>query len=298
MNDCPQVRAKLHEWVDRELDREPAAHVARHVEACPPCAEIARSIQSLKNLVRAKAGAVPVPDRLAARVRDAIALEAGRAGRSRILSLRPARWLAAATLAAAFLIVGLPAALDFLRSSGLFSKGLRSNDLHAQVTDQALNSHLRSLFAEDLPRFRCLSKMEAEQSLSDQLGFAVRLPEFCNVRTCLKGVSIEECDGVRIGKVFYRLDGEEFSLFVVPASMRGGTSLCCCRHGPKLHIYCTREKDYCFTFVTALADQPFQELLEPALRRTIQIHRAPAATIEPGTTIPAPAPGAGETQGE
>jgi len=283
MTDCPRIRERLHEWVDRELDREPAAEVARHVEACPCCAEVARSIRNLKSLVKAKAGAVPVPERLAARVRESIALEAGRAGRARVLRLHPGRWLAAAALAAAFLIIGLPAALDFIRSAGG-----RANDLHAQVTDQALTSHLRSVFAEDLPRYRCLSRPEAERILTEQLGVAVRLPEFCAERTCVKGVSIEQCDGLRVGKVFYRVDGEEFSLFVAPAAMRGGTALCCCHAGQRLHVYCTREKDYCFTFVTSLADEPFLALLEPALRREIEMHRPPAATE--------PVPGAPEKE--
>lgn len=285
MSDCPQIREKLHDWVDRELDREPAAEVARHVEACPRCAEVARSIRSLKGLVRAKAGAVPVPERLAARVRETIALEAGRAGRSRVLRLRPARWIAAAGLAAAILIVGLPVGLDFLRS-----RGLRSNDLHAQVTDEALASHLRSLGAEDLPRYRCMTREEAEKSLSEQLGFAVRLPKFCNVRSCVKGVSILEFHGIRVGKVFYRLDGEDFSLFVVPAAMRGGTALCCCHEGQRLHVYCTKEEGYCLTYVTTLADEPFQQFLEPALRRTVPFHRAPADPA--ATTAPPPAEGA------
>ena len=77
MNDCQRTREQIHDWVDRELDREPAAEIARHIEDCSKCAEIASSIQSLKHLVRAKAGVGTgsVPPRLETRVREAIALE-------------------------------------------------------------------------------------------------------------------------------------------------------------------------------------------------------------------------------
>ncbi len=269
MNECPQVREQLHDWVDRELDHEPAARVAHHLEACMGCAEIARSIQSLKLLVRAKAGNVPLPVGLETRVRESVALESTRKPRARVLRIPipSARWVAAA----AVLVIGASLSVPILFPG----------DLHAQVTEQALYSHMRSIGQEDTPRFQCMSREEAEDSLREQLRLAVSLPEFPIDRACVKGVSVEDFGGKKVGKVFYTLDGEEFSLFVVPGSMRGGTSLCCCHSGQRLHVYCTNEGSYCFTFVTTIDREPFRgNLLEPALHRAIQIHRAETPTGE------------------
>jgi anti-sigma factor RsiW len=270
MSDCSPYEGQLHDWVDRELDREPASAVARHVEVCPRCAEIVKGIRHLKALVRSKARQVSLPEKLESKVREAIALESLRVQRRRVIQLpmRSLRWAAAAVI----VVVG--ATLGF--------QLIHPNDLHAQMTEWALDSHLRTLGVEDLPRFQCMRRGEVEKVLSDGLGFAVKLPEFPNDRVCLKGVSVEDADGYKVGKVFYRLDGEEFSLFVLPAAMRGGEALCCCHSGKKLKVYCSREEHYCFTYVTTVEGEKFRsELLEPALHRAIQIHRPRVLMPEP-----------------
>lgn len=259
MNDCPSVQDRLHDWIDLELDSGDAAEIARHVDGCSACAEIARAIRSLKTLVRQKAERPTLPPRLEARVREAIALESLRAERSRIIQfpLRRLRW------AAAFVIL--------VAGAVMVSQLFAPKDLHAEITESALASHLESLGAEDLPRYSCMSTTEVEQSLEQQLGYPVDLPDF-PAGVCLKGLSVKQFHGHQVGKVYYEIDDQPFSLFVVPAEMRGGTVLCCCHKGQKLRVYCTSEGDYCLTFVTTIDREIFQTtLLEPALNRKFRI---------------------------
>ena len=281
--ECAETRERLHEWVDRELDRDIASRVAKHVDGCMACTEITRSIQSLKQLLRTKARTVQTPPRLESKVREAIALETLRAERARIIHLpRPrARWVAAAAL----LLVMIPFAMI----------GLRNQNLHADVTEEAFNSHMLSVAMESMPRYQCMSQEEAEKNLAEELGLDVRLPQFKKGRVCLKGVTYENLGGVKAGKLFYHLDGEEFSLFVVPQKMRGGNVLCCCRNGNRYNVFCSNEGEYCFTYVTKLDGERFrQEVLEPALDRAIEFSergreklksRAESATDELPPTI-------------
>ena len=256
--DCPEIREQLHEWIDRELDRDVASVVAKHVDTCMSCAEVARSIQHLKTLVRTKAIETPMPPRLEAKVREAIALETLQAERKKVIQLPMARvrWIAAAALVA----VMLPIAIFGL-----------TRDLHAQVTEAAFRSHLESIGGICNPRYQCMCRTSAEKSLADHLGIDVRLPEFEKGKVCLKGVSKVNLDGTEAGKVFYEIDGGTFSLFVIPQKIRGGESLCFCKPGKKLNVFCSNEGDYCFTYVTELEGEAFRtEILEPALKRAIE----------------------------
>lgn len=257
--DCSAVKEQLHDWVDRELDRDVASVVAKHVDGCHDCAEVARSIQHLKTLLRTKATEVPIPPRLESKVREAIALETLRAARKKVIHMPVSgvRWAAAATI---LIVMG---AVTFI--------GVTKTDLHAQVTEGALQSHLESLGSVSLPRFQCLSRKKAEKSLFDQLGVEVRLPEFPAGRVCIRGVSLVSLKGHPAGKVFYHLDGGEFSLFVVAQKVRGGDALCCCESGPQLKVFCSNEGKYCFIYVTELDGEAFRtQLLEPALKRAIE----------------------------
>ena len=263
--ECAPFEDRLHDWVDRELDRDEATDVAKHVDSCARCTEIVRSVQNLKALLRTKATEVSVPARLESRVREAIALETlhSKKKRAKITPLSAARkrWIAAA----AVLILTIPALVIYLTTP----------DLHAQITQAALDSHTRSLSGESMPRYHCMSQEEAESSLSDVLKLDVKLPEFAEGRVCVKGVGFETHSGVKVGKVFYKLDDKDFSLFIVPSNMRGGKALCCCYQNSRLNIFCSNEGGYCFTYVTELDAEKFRtEVLVPALKRAIQFPKA------------------------
>ena len=168
------------------------------------------------------------------------------------------------------LLWGSAAALIIVAVAGLFPI-FNTPNLHAGVTKQALVSHMNSIHLEDQPRFHCISREEAQKSLQEQLGQPIQLPFFVGARVCLSGVSIHQFDQVRVGKVHYLLDGQQFSLFVIPVKIRTGTTLCCCHAGQELKVFCSNEGEYCFTYVTNMPGEQFRsEILEPALRRSIE----------------------------
>ena len=152
---------------------------------------------------------------------------------------------------------------------------LTTPDLHAEITRAALDSHARTMSGESMPRYHCMTQEEAESSLKDVLKLDIQLPEFAAERVCLKGVGFETHSGVKVGKVFYKLDDNDFSLFIVPNNMRGGKALCCCYQNSQLNIFCSNEGGYCFTYVTELGAEEFRaRVLEPALKRAIQFPKA------------------------
>ena len=55
MNDCIRYQEKLHDWVDQELDLPTSEEIQLHLSQCPQCADAAKGIQHMKELVRSKA---------------------------------------------------------------------------------------------------------------------------------------------------------------------------------------------------------------------------------------------------
>lgn len=48
--ECPDVFPLLSEFMDEELDADFMQKVKRHVEDCPPCRNLLRSLETTKNL--------------------------------------------------------------------------------------------------------------------------------------------------------------------------------------------------------------------------------------------------------
>ena len=132
--DCGEVRQRLHEWIDGELDDETQWHFKNHLHECPECSRQAKSGERLKHLVRVKARREPLPPGLAERVRGSLATETV-AGSWATSGATRRMWKSAAALAlAAF--VPLIALVLWPKKTSL---------VHAEVAEESLGRHLRFL---------------------------------------------------------------------------------------------------------------------------------------------------------
>jgi len=50
--DCVEIKARLEQFVDRELSSDEAAEVQAHLDACPPCVHLYHFEVSMRRLVR------------------------------------------------------------------------------------------------------------------------------------------------------------------------------------------------------------------------------------------------------
>jgi hypothetical protein len=93
---CTQFRDALDCYLDRELAPEAMAAADRHRADCPTCGRLAATARELKTSVKRTVEAVPVPDRLEARVRLATAPR----------WTRPRAWLPAAAAVILMVLAG------------------------------------------------------------------------------------------------------------------------------------------------------------------------------------------------
>lgn len=247
MNDCRDIRERLHEWVDGELDPSLAEEVHRHIDVCIDCSDTASAIEKIKLLVQSKAHRVELPSDLEARIQNSLTIEAHRMGTSKRSSLST-RWLlaAAAVLVPLFLLPFFP---------GL----LVSDELHAQVAEEVLDSHLRTVMEGELPQILCDTSEKAVAVLGKRLGVDVTLPNFPDEVGGLLGLSFVECCGIEVGKAFYNLNGDPLSLFVVPMDCKEKTTLCCCKRGKNYSVLCNSREGYCLVMATGLSPEDFKD---------------------------------------
>ena len=65
---CPQARFLLYAHLDRELSRNDAEELARHLALCSPCTARADSARSLARILRSRLDRAPAPLRLRSRL--------------------------------------------------------------------------------------------------------------------------------------------------------------------------------------------------------------------------------------
>lgn len=78
MNDCLHYQEKLHDWVDQELDAPTSEEIDLHLSHCPQCADAAKGIQHMKQLIRSKAWKPQTPENLRVGVQEMLTVESTR----------------------------------------------------------------------------------------------------------------------------------------------------------------------------------------------------------------------------
>ncbi len=76
--DCRETRERLSDFRDGSLSGTAAEELSRHLGECPGCAEIARSLDAVREGLRSLPP-VPAPPELLSRIREAVAAEGGSA---------------------------------------------------------------------------------------------------------------------------------------------------------------------------------------------------------------------------
>ncbi len=241
MNDCIRFQDKLHDWVDLELDLPTSEEIDLHLSRCPHCADTAKGIRHMKQLVKAKAWQPKTPENLRQGVQQMLAVETNRrsgprwAGRT-VLPL--------AATAALILILVTP---DFFYPSGSHSS------LDASViSDPVFNSHLRTLSGDDQPTALFQSHDSASRYVTNIINRTVMVPQFENFH--IWGVSVLKVGQHEIPKVFYKGTDSHLSLFVVCMDHETSTGIHPIKHGIEFTVYCFPGIDYCC--VLATSDHP------------------------------------------
>lgn len=79
--DCSKTRERLSDFLDGSLSGTVGKEISRHLGECPGCAEVARSLDAVREGLR-NLPPVPAPPELLGRIREAVAAEGGAAGGS------------------------------------------------------------------------------------------------------------------------------------------------------------------------------------------------------------------------
>ena len=243
MDDCIRYQEKLHEWVDQELDLPISEDIDLHVSRCPHCADTAKGIRHMKELVKCKAFRPEVPQRLRGNIEQMINLES----RRKIVS----RWsgrsiLPLASTAALILVFVFPILSDnFSKPSSLDA---------SVISDYVFNSHVRSLNGDDKPSALFECPIQAGQFISGVFDRQVKLPVLDTFS--IWGVSMETIDGSEIPKVFYRGEEQHISLFLVCMPHVPSKGIHPLKQGSNFGIYCFPGSDFCCLLATS--EQPAQ----------------------------------------
>lgn len=243
MNDCIRYQEKLHDWVDQELDLPTSEEVHLHLSRCPQCADAAKGIQHMKELVRSKAWKPDTPPSLRQGVQEMLAVETSRQ--------QPLRWSGRTVLP----LAATAALILVLLTPGFFDSRVSNSQLDAKViSEPVFNSHLQSLSGDDLPEALFGQTEDASRYVSKLLNCPVRIPEFENFS--LWGVSVLEIGKHEIPKVFYRGADSHLSLFLVCMKHDSSTGIHTLRNGVRFAVYCFPGANYCC--VLATSDHPSQ----------------------------------------
>ncbi len=77
--DCRETRERLSDFQDGSLSGPAEDEISRHLGECPGCAEVARSLDTVREGLR-RLPPIPAPPELPGRIREAVAAESGRGG--------------------------------------------------------------------------------------------------------------------------------------------------------------------------------------------------------------------------
>ncbi|OUU23475.1 MAG: hypothetical protein CBC13_05400 [Planctomycetia bacterium TMED53] len=237
MSDCIRFQDKLHDWVDQELDLPTSEEIDLHVARCPQCADAAKGIRHMKQLIKAKAWQPEAPNNLKQGVQQMLALES---------SKPKSRWsgitiLPLAATAALILVLLTPQFFNSPASSGTLDASV--------ISDPVFNSHLRTLSGDDQPTALFQSHESASSYVSNLIDRAVVIPRFENFS--IWGVSVLEVGQHEIPKVFYRGAGSHLSLFLVCMEHETSSGIHPLKHGVSFTVYCFPGVDFCCLLATS-----------------------------------------------
>ena len=237
MSDCQRVIDRLAAYVDRLLGPDEHADIDRHLNACPPCRQLAAREQGGHIVLRNQAArlrSTPLPPGLRTRCE---ALARGHAAIPRRWSL-PFR-LSLADWRSTLVPTVLGAIFLVFTASALLSLATRGSDtvLAAQLTADHSKCFLMAGTEASADAH------DVERMLAARFGWNIHVPpsspaagvQLVGARRCLYA------DGL-IPHVMYRVNGHDLSLYVLNGVMRRPSDLVTLGH--RSHIWTRNAKTY------------------------------------------------------
>lgn len=211
--ECEQVRARVHAYVDGELDVLAAQEIEAHLPGCPACARAIRDQSDLSALIRDRAEYFAAPPGLTERVRAGLA-SADAGGPRRTLRSRTRReWLA----------VGLALAATVLLTWAVTYMDLR------RVPEQTLEreviaSHVRSLLAQHLTDVASSDRHTVKPWFEGKLDFSPPVRDFPAQGFPLVGGRLDYLDRRAVAALVYRHRKHLINVFLWPATANHGNT--------------------------------------------------------------------------
>jgi RNA polymerase sigma factor (sigma-70 family) len=191
---CAFIEYDLDGYVDRELDAETLARVREHLSACESCRARVAERETLGRLVRATSSYV-APPQLRARV--------GAQTRRRVSLHHLSTWAAAAVL-----VVAVGGGFLLLRSATMRADA---------ATEEAVNSHVRSLMADHLFDVKSTDQHTVKPWFLGKLDFSPPVADLASAGFPLVGGRLEYLDGRAAAALVYQRRQHTINVFVVPA---------------------------------------------------------------------------------
>ena len=199
---CAYIEHDLDAYVDRELDPQTTARLRAHLDECDACRLRVEERETLGRLVRATPYHVAPPQ-----LRARVAIHAGRRLSLPSLSM----WAAAAVL-----VVSVASGVLLLRSA----RSTRGD----VATDEAVNSHVRSLMAGHLFDVQSTDQHTVKPWFLGKLDFAPPVVDLAAAGFPLVGGRLDYLDGRAAAALVYQRRQHTINVFIIPDAERRATT--------------------------------------------------------------------------
>jgi len=194
---CREFDARLHAFVDGELDAGPMADAEAHVSTCPDCHGRANGERRFRQLLRRQPKEA-VPPEFRARM-----LALARRERSR---KKVRIWLGAPALAAAVLL------LAFV----LMARALSTGGHEPEMVGNLVDKHLAYAQLEAPAEFHSTERPAVAAWFRQRTGLRVTVPDLSPAGIQLVGARIAEAEQRKVAYLFYEKGHVLMSVFMVP----------------------------------------------------------------------------------
>jgi anti-sigma factor RsiW len=213
-------RNLIEAYLDDELDAARHSAVEQHLATCESCSEIHTRLREQKATIRATAPYYSPPPNLQQSVRDALR-RTGRAKTKPVWEV-PWRWL---TIAASMLLVV---------SVSWNLAQLRPRSSEAQVADNVLSDHIRSLIGTRLVDVPSSDQHTVKPWFAGKLDFSPEVKDLEAQGFPLVGGRIEYLAGRRVAALVYHRRQHVITLFIWPDASSSGVDAGISRNGYNL----------------------------------------------------------------
>lgn len=235
---CDLSHSRLHGYFDGELSTSEAPELERHLLGCTDCGAELVELDLLRDRLRLARLYESAPGWLKRRIREDIGVSA-RAGVSPSL---PWHWFAAAAL----ILIGI--------ALWKLSPELRKNDYQAELADEIVDAHLRSLQPGHLTGVNSNDKRVVREWFENTLKFSVPVRDFVNDGFSLLGARVDAIEGRPFAALVYKHDRHLIDLFIWPTREPDSSPRPGSRKGYRWLEWRKGETDFCAVSDADVAD--------------------------------------------